>query len=344
MNNFYFYRLPGEGDKVTAASSRRILEFDGVSLQPGFVIYPFDRSSHPALLIPADSHEEIEIEFPDLAFFPENSTPRAEHADEVETIARLCREGSLTKAVAAKVIVGRGEIDIKRSFLNLCRLYPDAFLFCFGTEQTGVWLGASPETLLSCHEGNLSTMALAGTRPAGERGEWDRKNIEEHQVVVDFIRDEFEKAGLSPKIFPTGVRRAGPVEHLCTRFEALSRRADASQSQSGGISLAENLSPTPALCGLPRNAAMDIIKGLERFDRSSYAGFCGPVQSGDRFDFYVNLRSMLVDSDRFAIFVGGGINAMSVADSEWEETERKADTLRKGIIFYNDSSFTDATN
>ena len=75
-------------------------------------------------------------------------------------------------------------------------------------------MGASPEMLLSSSDGSLHTVALAGTRLAGTEEAWDVKNIEEQELVVDFIMSAME--GLAPEKGSTFTRVAGPVEHLCT--------------------------------------------------------------------------------------------------------------------------------
>ena len=85
--------------------------------------------------------------------------------------------------------------------------------------------------------------------------------------------------------------------------------------------------PTPAVCGLPKEKALDLIYKTEPYDREYYAGYLGMVEK-DTVDFYVNLRCMKIYENTAALFVGGGITANSVAKKEWEETELKAETLK----------------
>jgi len=90
--------------------------------------------------------------------------------------------------------------------------------------------------------------------------------------------------------------------------------------------LIEKLHPTPALAGLPKQKAIELIHKSEHHDREYYGGYIGPFAPND-FHYFVNLRSMKFDSYKCRIFVGGGIVSDSVPESEWLETEAKSKTL-----------------
>jgi isochorismate synthase len=87
------------------------------------------------------------------------------------------------------------------------------------------------------------------------------------------------------------------------------------------------LHPTPAVCGLPKLKALDLIKDVETHDREYYAGYWGPLEANGDFALYVNLRSMKIAENQLSLFVGGGIIADSLPQKEWEETQLKAQTL-----------------
>ena len=63
----------------------------------------------------------------------------------------------------------------------------------------GLWMGASPELLVSEHNGIFKTVALAGTKPdTGESTSqiaWSQKEIEEQAMVSRYIIDQFKKSG-----------------------------------------------------------------------------------------------------------------------------------------------------
>ena len=54
--------------------------------------------------------------------------------------------------------------------------------------------------------------------------------------------------------------------------------------------LVEALHPTPAVCGLPKQEAIDFITANESIDRKYYSGYCGPWNVGGKTALFVSLR------------------------------------------------------
>ena len=88
------------------------------------------------------------------------------------------------------------------------------------------------------------------------------------------------------------------------------------------------LHPTPAVCGLPKEEAYRFIIDTENYDRSYYSGIIGWLAPEGDTTLYVNLRCMRIDKDTATLYAGGGILPTSEAESEWEETQHKMDTMR----------------
>ena len=323
--SIYAYRRPGDM-MISFGSSESVVEGIGI---PGFVIAPF-LPSLPYLTIPYKPITSTPHLSPLTSHLsPLKTTTRQQHEAEVNAIRNALAEYGGGKVVAARVIVGQRKVDPAETFSRLCRNYPNAFVFCFSTPLTGCWVGASPELLLEAHGSRLHTMSLAGTRRAGQDGCWDIKNIEEQQMVTDFITDAFVKNSLNPTIDESFTKQAGVVEHICTPISAEIPCQDFSTEKLN--QLLRGLSPTPALCGLPRELALKLIKEYESSPRGCYGGFCGPFHNTCDFSFFVNLRSALIEDGRICIYVGGGITCKSEPDLEWQETELKADTILEAI-------------
>ncbi len=85
--------------------------------------------------------------------------------------------------------------------------------------------------------------------------------------------------------------------------------------------------PTPAVCGMPQQAAYEYILQIEAHDRKFYTGFLGPWQLNGQSELFVNLRCAEFNRTALHLFVGGGLTSSSFAESEWEETEYKSKTL-----------------
>lgn len=312
--SFYGYRLPNS-PMVSFGSSEGYVEGIG---EPGFVVAMFD-SGKPFITIPYKGGKRREVT-ESLYRMPNQSTTKEEYISEVESFIKAIEENRATKIVAARVEIREKTPDIADIFFDLCKRFPDAFIFCFGTPATGCWVGASPELLLEGKSGLIQSMALAGTRSSEIDSEWDDKNIEEQKIVADYICNLFKRNGLDPILEETFSKRAGTLEHLCTPIYS---RITPDYSSFSLPELLRALYPTPALCGSPKEAALEEIKKIEKFDRGCYGGFCGPFHSLEDFNFYVTIRCASVEENRHCIYAGGGIISQSDPFEEWEETELK---------------------
>lgn len=329
MRYFYAYSLPGSFTTVCGGADEI---YEGIK-ENSFHISPFDSSISKPFSIPNQTtfgFEDIDRIVEDAEYFlspyklPESSTNREHHSKEISEIKSFINGNPRHKVIAAKAIVGKEGIDIRESFMNLRKNRPDAFVFLFHTPQTGTWLGASPELLLSFNGKEFRTVALAGTRPAGTTGEWTKKNRDEQNIVENYILDIFRRNHLETSVSTPKTRNAGNIEHLITEFVASSPSMPTLHEIS---SLLDDLSPTPALCGFPKDRALEVIRRSEDFERAYYGGYCGPVDKNGNFIFHVILRSIWITPDGWCMFAGGGITYLSECEEEWYEAEKKAESV-----------------
>lgn len=203
----------------------------------------------------------------------------------------------------------------------------DCFRHISWTPYSGLWFGCTPEVLLKydASQMRLSTMSLAGTRNSSAKDAWDEKNTSEHNLVTDHIVTTLKQNGLTPEVSDSINLQFGGITHLCHMLHA-----------SGEVNLNKviaDLSPTPAVCGFPRQSANDAIFALESFSRKCYAGIVGTTTESTA-RLFVNLRCALSDitpDDRsrytYNLYAGGGINKLSLPETEWDETEAKMKSL-----------------
>ncbi|MBL4862079.1 MAG: chorismate-binding protein, partial [Crocinitomicaceae bacterium] len=304
------YRIPGESKKELKGRFEKRSSFNGFS---GFVLTSFDKSRRFGFeesAIPNELHYS-------------SSTPicdsKSEYIDKGKLLLEALQSERANKVILSRIHQSSYNSSTDQLFNELCTSYPDAFVYLVSSLSFGTWIGASPEVLLNCKEELFSTVALAGTKPAGKNVDWTSREKVEQQFVSEFIvsqLDDFQIVDLKT-IGPKTVR-VGPVEHLKTSFKF-------SFQSSDQVRLADTLHPTPAVCGSPRNAAMQIIDELETHDRSLYTGYIGLI--GKKTALYVNLRcAQLIENDCY-LYVGGGYTKDSVVLKEWVETENKAKTL-----------------
>ena len=214
-------------------------------------------------------------------------------------------------------------------FLNACSRYPRSYIALFYTQETGMWLIASPEILLRGDANGYQTMALAGTmRYAGEDMRWSDKNREEQQLVTDYIRTCLQPFAMEVTESEPYTTRAAHLAHLRTDFRFLLK-----DRQRLGTFLTA-FHPTPAVCGIPKDKAQQFILSNEQLNRGYYSGFSGLLSENGTAKLYVTLRCMQLSRSACRLYAGGGLLKDSIEENEWLETESKLDTMRKLLIRY----------
>ncbi|NOU58993.1 isochorismate synthase [Marinifilum caeruleilacunae] len=254
---------------------------------------------------------------------------REEYQAQIEFMLADLKGEKLEKAILSRIelLENKGRKDAVSSFLNLRDTYPKAFVFMVDIPKVGLWIGATPERLVRKCESTFETMALAGTQKLDGRKleniSWEQKEIDEQAYVVEYIQSVFDKYQLKD-VETDGPRTAaaGNIVHLKTLFKT---RAEINNQELSNF--VKDLHPTPAVCGLSKDLALDLIHRVENHDREYYAGYLGPIEENGDLSLFVNLRSMKVLENSMALFVGGGITADSLPEKEWMETCFKAQTL-----------------
>jgi len=197
-------------------------------------------------------------------------------------------------------------------FYSLCKAHPNAFVYLCSSGNWGTWMGASPETLINYDKGEVTTMSLAGTLFSQDE-QWSPKENQEQKVTSHFIEqclnwnetDEVQIRELSQ----------GQLRHLMSVYTK-------SWNVNDLPNLFLSLSPTPAVCGNPRQKALEFIGSAEGFNRDLYAGFIG-LRKQDKLVTNVNLRCAEIGTNGVRLIAGCGINKDSDSEREWEESALK---------------------
>lgn len=188
-------------------------------------------------------------------------------------------------------------------------------------------LAATPERLLSMAGGEVCSDAIAGTLPADGWPEGEGMRHHEHRPVVEAVCAALGRwcDTVEAEVQPTTLSLPG-LAHLATPVRGrLSPEADVHD-------LLEALHPTPAVGGVPRQAAMAWIRAHERHARGWYTGGFGWVGDGDRAELAVVLRSGLLRGTQLMLHAGAGITRISRPANELAETELKLRTLRDRLL------------
>lgn len=250
-----------------------------------------------------------------------------EYLQKLEEVIEIIKKNNLPKLVLSrrKIFTDFNEIDLKESFNNLCRNYPNAFKYLFFDGETS-WMGAFSEVLgkfnKSTHE--FETMSIAGTIPVSE--EWTEKEIEEQKPVSSYIRNILAKFVTLSEVeeSETYDHISGNIKHLKTDFKIKINPEDLD-------SIIQELHPTPAVCGIPKDFCREVIEKIEKFPRELYAGYI-KIETEDYIQYFVNLRCARLYKNSVHLFVGGGITAQSNPEKEWNETELKSEAVLKNLV------------
>lgn len=244
------------------------------------------------------------------------------------SITALVKELKKTggKTVVSRAISCNVSSDIAYLTEQYFRVNKAAYCCVLHTPKTGCWLIASPELLLSVNKQmkTAETVALAGTRKISTEGRlpqpWDAKNTAEQRIVRDFIAQIFSDLQFEFKVLDDVTVQTNNIEHLATYVTAKI------ESESDIERIVDELSPTPALCGMPRELSIERINDIEQHPRRLYGGYFGFVDK-QRYKAIVTLRCAQLSETKACIYAGGGITADSDAEAEWTETEMKSQVL-----------------
>ena len=324
------FSLPLQNEvKLVLQSTQDLIYTDDQST--GFMVAPFDNTSQKPLLVRPDAQWDSMRSLLGDATKPNqqmelSESDRKDHEARVEQALQAIDAHTLTKVVLARSIDCEGAYDPWLLFRRMLHTYPAAMVAIWSHPKVGMWLCATPERLLRTSKQLMETVALAGTSSASSLEDvvWGEKEIQEQRWVTQDLDNSLRSLGLSPVIHPLQTVQAGPLFHLAQNISAEREGVDLE-------TLISVLHPSPAIGGLPRAAALKMIKSLEKEDRAFYAGYLGWIDAGNQADLYVTLRCLSWKNDRVKLYVGGGIVAGSIPRLEWEETQAKARVLAQLI-------------
>lgn len=250
-----------------------------------------------------------------------------------EALSRLT-DGDASKVVLARAVTLRGATPFSPTWVlqRLAHRFVDTWNFAVDS-----LVGATPELLVSVAAGQVKSLVLAGTAPVpanatdaeiwqiGNKLLGSLKDRTEHAYAVNSVAN-----ALAP--FCQDIQAEGPeilalpnVLHLATTLR--SHYADPQNSVTS-LYLAENLHPSAAVCGTPTEAALDIIRDLEPFDRGRYAGPVGWLSATGDGEWGIALRCAQLAGSQARLLAGCGIVAGSQPDAELLESEAKLAPMR----------------
>ena len=274
---------------------------------------------------------------PAITHLHDQCLPRAEWEGKVAQALHTLHNSELQKVVLAREVVSvySAPPSPGAALTQLASAEPGAYLFAF-RRQASCFIGATPERLVRLNDGQLQTLALAGTcrRDPDPRQDAQlaralmdcEKNRHEHAVVAQIIQQVLAPWAEHLHVPATpSIHRLSRVQHLSTVIEGRLR------PPASLLQLTAALHPTPAVGGHERQQATDYIRRHEGFDRGWYAAPLGWVDARGNGEFIVGLRSALLQGDQARLYAGCGIVRSSDPASEYEETCIKLSAMQLAL-------------
>jgi menaquinone-specific isochorismate synthase len=243
--------------------------------------------------------------------------------------------GEVGKVVLARDLVGTvpADADLRRLVRALAMDYPDTWTFAVD----GL-IGASPETLVTVADGTVTARVLAGTFPRGADADEDAdasvalshsaKDLDEHRYAVQSVLESL--AGHTKELRADAEPFALELPNL---WHLATDVAGDLADHASALDLVAVLHPTAAVAGTPTDAAIEVIRRLEPFDRGRYAGPVGWVDANGDGEWAIALRCAQIGappsrhtsgySDTIPVVAHAGAGIVAGSDPETELLETR---------------------
>jgi menaquinone-specific isochorismate synthase len=271
----------------------------------------------------------------DVAFADGALSPAEWSGAVAEAVSRIT-SGRLDKVVLARdldVTTG-APLDVRWLLHRLAEEYTTTWVFAVD----GL-VGATPELLVRCEKGLVTSRVLAGTIRRTGDDEHDlalaaslarsSKDLEEHEYAVRSVAD-----ALARHCSSMNVPEAPFVLHLSNVMHLATDVAGVLVDDASSLTLAASLHPSAAVCGTPAPVADAVISELEHMDRGRYAGPVGWIDATGDGEWGIALRCGAVSTDdpsRIRLFAGCGIVAGSDPEAEVAESSAKFVPMRDAL-------------
>ena len=332
---FVVYRKPN-GTKITAFYQDTSALYTLKSFEEtGFIFSPFNKNESKILFplnncnqIFATIEKDFNVSKIGSEFkVDENLEAKKQHVSIVQNAIDFINTNQAKKIVLSRrEEVSCNAIEVFNVLKKMLNNYKNAFVYLWFHPKVGLWMGATPERLISIDKQlNLKTMALAGTQKFNGtlQVKWQEKELLEQQYVTDYILENIKDKTTNIETKGPYTTKAGSLLHLRTDISATLK----AQDLLGNIINAVH--PTPAICGIPQNIATDFILKNENYNRAFYSGYLGELNINNATNLFVNLRCMQIKENIATLYIGGGITNKSIAEKEWDETVAKAEIMKR---------------
>ncbi|MRN40838.1 MAG: anthranilate synthase component I [Nitrosopumilales archaeon] len=268
---------------------------------------------------------------------PERNLTRKQFIEKVNKSKKYIYDGDVFQVVLSKRMTFKISGDLLTVYEKLRDINPSPYMYFFRMGGKHI-IGSSPEMLLRVTGDHLETFPIAGTRPVADDDKRnqqlskdllnDEKEVAEHTMLVDLARNDIGKVSKYGTVQVKElmkVKRFSHVQHMISHVTGIL------QSGFDSYDAFRALFPAGTVSGAPKLRAMEIIDELEPNFRGPYAGALGYFSANGSCDFAITIRSIFANKSDAFIQSGAGIVMDSIPQTEWAETEQKANALLSAL-------------
>lgn len=240
------------------------------------------------------------------------------------------REGDIFQVVLSNRFTARCEGDLLHTYRVLRTVNPSPYMVFLNIDDVQI-VCASPETLVTLHDGKLSSFPLAGTRPRGSCSQDDKrleeellldeKELSEHDMLVDLARNDIGKIS---KFGTVNVDEYRSIKRFSHVMHIASKVTGQIANDKNALDALTATFPAGTLSGAPKKRACEIIDELETFRRGPYGGAIGYIDFAGSQNVCIAIRMAVKKGNEITVQAGAGIVADSVPAMEYQEIKNKA--------------------
>jgi isochorismate synthase len=256
----------------------------------------------------------------------------------VQEILDAIASGEVSKVVLARTLdvataTGVTPVAVVRA---LRAENPGTHVFLFEPEPGRALLGAAPEAVATLRRGDFHATAVAGSVARG-------RTDAEQRVLAEALLASTKDGAEQRAVVDDMVARLAPLAHdieadaqprvlTLARIQHLETEITAHVDRDRSVlELLEALHPTPAVCGVPREGALALLRREEPFERGWYAGPVGWFTLAGDGHFVPALRTAVGGMEGWRLFAGAGIVEGSRPAAEWDETAIKFQPVLRAL-------------
>ena len=238
--------------------------------------------------------------------------------------------GDIIQAVVSQRFERRVRARPLEIYRALRSLNPSPYMFFLRMGSMSL-VGASPEMLVRCEDGNIETRPIAGTRRRGRNEAEDQRLIQqlmkspkeraEHLMLVDLGRNDLGRVAQVGSVRTPEVMVTEKYSHVIHMVSSVTARL---KSGKTAFDVLRASFPAGTVSGAPKVRAMEIIAELESEARGPYAGAVGYIGFSGNLDTCITIRTILIKNGMASVQTGAGIVADSNPSREYQETINKA--------------------